>query len=124
MPVTKIDGSRSMAWTSPSERASRYLRRRTVIVGVSPYVVEEEFSRGKCRRLGGCRRNLDLRLDIRIDHVELLAGGNPSGDNRFRTSFHRTPRLPMLELLARAIISSELVIEVRSDMFEPAISHA
>src|SRR5262249_50154160 len=123
MPVMKIDGSRSIAWQSPSDNACAY-----VILRIRDCVGSDMIEQGGDFRPGSGARPFDLRFDLRLRLVvpgrEPRRRGDPEPGQALGTALDRAPRHPGFDLLARPVLAVELVIEIRTDMLAPPIGHA
>src|SRR5919204_6108865 len=123
MPVTKIEGSCSIAWQSPSDRACAYVSLRIGDPRGSD-MIEQRGDFGP----GSVVRSFDVAFDIclhrLIPDIELRGRRNPQPREALGTALERASLHPGLDLLARSIRAVELMIEIRADVLAPTVGHA
>src|SRR6266850_7889110 len=101
-----MSGSRSIAWTMPSERACEYLIERIV----SDDVLEQRCSGRPGALLGLGQDVVDFLVDLELPGVKVVLRGDAGREQALAASFHRALFHPGFDFLLAAVGAVRLVV--------------
>src|SRR5512138_1699086 len=101
-----MSGSRSIAWTMPSERACEYLIERIV----SDDVFEQRCRSGPGALPGLGQHVVDFLVDLELPGVQIVLRGDAGREQALAASLYRALFHPGLDFLPAAVRAVRLVV--------------